>query len=364
MYSFGTAHAVNAFDLTQGTTTMQFHAVAEIFPLMSDEEFAGLRADIATNGLLEPIWIYDNKIIDGRNRYRACLAENIEPQFRPWSGKGDLVAFVISLNLKRRHLNDAQRALVAAKMANMRQGQRTEKTAGAERLSQSVAAQAFGVSVDSVGRASKVIKQGVSELAERIESGEMKSLSEAARIAGLPKTKQKRIIRRGREAAKTLLTRSKIRSLESSLKPGSGCLHCDPGALFSDQTVSAHLQHLAAKSQTFARYFNAIVEEIEESELSSDTQDAQASILCAIDQGYQEEVQIQKRTSIGRELLKHTIAVMLDYGVVESFHQGGKTDVARGARKLLYRRPEKPVTREPEIDYYDEMARMDEIVSI
>ena len=85
-------------------TTMQFHSVANIFPMMSAEEFAALKADIQTNGLREPIWLHDNQIIDGRNRYNACEAVGVEPRFREWDGKGSLVAFVVSLNLVRRRL--------------------------------------------------------------------------------------------------------------------------------------------------------------------------------------------------------------------------------------------------------------------
>ena len=53
--------------------TMMFHNLASIFPLMTEEEYQALVRDIERNGLLEPVWLYEGKIIDGRNRYRACL---------------------------------------------------------------------------------------------------------------------------------------------------------------------------------------------------------------------------------------------------------------------------------------------------
>lgn len=92
------------------------HAVANLFPPMSDDEFSALRADISANGLREPIWIYDGKIIDGRNRYRACLELKIEPETREWDGKGSLVSFVVSQNLHRRHLSSSQRAMLGAEI--------------------------------------------------------------------------------------------------------------------------------------------------------------------------------------------------------------------------------------------------------
>jgi len=100
---------------------MEFHEIADTFPLLEGKEFHSLCRDIASNGLLEPIWTYQGKILDGRNRYRACVAVGVEPQFREYNGDNPL-SFVISLNLKRRHLNESQRAVIASKLANMRLG--------------------------------------------------------------------------------------------------------------------------------------------------------------------------------------------------------------------------------------------------
>jgi N6-adenosine-specific RNA methylase IME4 len=98
--------------------TLQFHPLADIFPLIEGEEFDNLVADIRDNGLREAIWLHpeDGSIIDGRNRYRACLEAKVEPQFREWDGTGSLVTFLLSLNLRRRHLNDSQKATVATEL--------------------------------------------------------------------------------------------------------------------------------------------------------------------------------------------------------------------------------------------------------
>lgn len=91
----------------------EFHEVASIFPLMGNQEFDELKQDIKQNGLLEPIWLYEGKIIDGRNRYLACQAVAVVPTYREWNGQGSLVSFVMSLNLHRRHLTSSQRAVIA-----------------------------------------------------------------------------------------------------------------------------------------------------------------------------------------------------------------------------------------------------------
>lgn len=52
---------------------MKFHPISNIFPMMSDSEFKELKEDIQKNGLIEPIWVYQDSIIDGRNRFNACM---------------------------------------------------------------------------------------------------------------------------------------------------------------------------------------------------------------------------------------------------------------------------------------------------
>jgi hypothetical protein len=83
--------------------SLKFHPFAAKFPLMEGKEFDELVKDVSTNGLIEPIIMHDGEILDGRNRYRACLKSKVEPIFEPFSGN-DPLAFVISANIHRRHL--------------------------------------------------------------------------------------------------------------------------------------------------------------------------------------------------------------------------------------------------------------------
>lgn len=66
--------------------TREFHPLAEIFPLVEGTEFDELVADIKANGLHEPIVVFEDKILDGRNRYRACMAAGVEPTFTAYTG--------------------------------------------------------------------------------------------------------------------------------------------------------------------------------------------------------------------------------------------------------------------------------------
>jgi hypothetical protein len=100
--------------------TITEHPLATLFPLMEGPAFADFCEDVATYGLREPIVLYEGKVLDGRNRLRACIETGIPPVFRELEGgAGDLLAFVISANLHRRHLSESQRGLVAARLTTM-----------------------------------------------------------------------------------------------------------------------------------------------------------------------------------------------------------------------------------------------------
>jgi ParB-like chromosome segregation protein Spo0J len=112
--------------LNRGRDTTKIHPVAEVFPEMSPAELQELADDIKANGLAHPVTRdRDGVILDGRNRLKACEIAGIESRFTVFEGD-DPVAFIISTNLKRRHLNESQRAMVAAK----RRTSRTVATAG------------------------------------------------------------------------------------------------------------------------------------------------------------------------------------------------------------------------------------------
>jgi len=67
-------------------SALEFHPLADIFPLLDGQDFAELVADIREHGLHEAIVLYEDKILDGRNRYRACLEARVEPTFTVYGG--------------------------------------------------------------------------------------------------------------------------------------------------------------------------------------------------------------------------------------------------------------------------------------
>jgi hypothetical protein len=59
-----------AFDYSN----LEAHDLANLLPMIDDVNFANLKADIEKNGILDPILIFEGRILDGRNRYRAGMA--------------------------------------------------------------------------------------------------------------------------------------------------------------------------------------------------------------------------------------------------------------------------------------------------
>lgn len=169
------------------------HPICDLFPRMPGEEFVALKKDIRENGLLEPIWLYEGKVLDGRHRHFACQEVGVEPRYRQYEGSNPL-GFVISLNLNRRHLSESQRAMVAASLANMRQGERTdvEPSANLPKVSQSDAAQLLQVSTRAVTTAAKVERTAPAEVVEAVKAGNI-SLNMAAQVAELPEEEQEEV---------------------------------------------------------------------------------------------------------------------------------------------------------------------------
>lgn len=161
------------------------HNLAAILPLMEDSEIRELSEDILAHGLRTPIVLYENKILDGRNRYRACNLVNVEPKIRQFTS-GDPLAFIMSANVHRRHLTESQRALVAAKIANLKPGRPTQEINSANlpiKKSNAQAAKDLSVSERSVRTAKEVLAEAPKKDIAAIESGKKTVSGVAKEIA-------------------------------------------------------------------------------------------------------------------------------------------------------------------------------------
>lgn len=174
---------------------MEWHPYAKLFPMLPEAQLRDLADDIRDNGLHHPIIVdADDRIIDGRNRHLACEMAGVKPTIEARAmDDRETLAFVISTNLKRRHLSESQRADIAAKMANLKPHRPSKSanrpTSDEPPVSQQQAAALMNVSERSVRRAAKVQAKGSDELKEAVASGEV-TVNRAERIADLPKPQQ------------------------------------------------------------------------------------------------------------------------------------------------------------------------------
>jgi hypothetical protein len=111
---------------------LPIHPAAELLPLMSEDELQELADDIHKNKLREPVTLFNDPVLgrcllDGRNRLDALALSselNIKlffesaPGYGGWAVvyTGDPYAFVISKNIRRRHLSSEQKRELLAKL--------------------------------------------------------------------------------------------------------------------------------------------------------------------------------------------------------------------------------------------------------
>lgn len=177
---------------------LQPHPAAELFPIMAPADLDTLAADIKANGQRKPIILHDGLILDGRNRYEACRKLGIDAETMDWAGRGDPAAFVISMNLHRRHLSESQRAMVAKRYASRKIGDNQHAQICAP--SQDEAAKLLNVSRRSVQLAAVVQDRGTPELAQAVDRGDI-PVSTAAKLVDLPKDRQRQLATAGKKAA-------------------------------------------------------------------------------------------------------------------------------------------------------------------
>lgn len=167
---------------------MDLHPLCTFFPRLADDEFSALKADIEANGQTHPIYVLDGMILDGGNRYRALCELGMEPRTVEYTG-GNPVQFVLSSNLRRRHLTPGQAAAIVsaaqdwgkAHVAGSNQHQ--AKASGPATLPDHMATVADRAGVSGAGErtqrmADKLVKEAPPELVKEVTEGK-KSLPKA-----------------------------------------------------------------------------------------------------------------------------------------------------------------------------------------
>ena len=180
---------------------MEYHPYSEIWPLIEGSEFDKLKADIRANGLAVPLITYQGKLLDGRNRERACAATGIAPRYVEATVADDRAALklVWSLNDQRRHMTVSDRAFAAEQMANIILGHnryqgRVDVSIDTPTPSMTVsiaqAAEISGVSRGSINRVRVIRDHGTPEQIEQARAGTvgLSTMAEIVRPVRNPRT--------------------------------------------------------------------------------------------------------------------------------------------------------------------------------
>ncbi len=162
---------------------MRIHPATKLFPLMGGPEFEALMEDIRKHGQQEPIYEYEGKILDGRNRLKACAQLGIEPWIETWEGATqDPFALVMSMNYHRRHLSSVESGQVLASYLKLKGGKK--RTHGGDRRSGKARSTAtVAVVAKELGIAERTARQhlnaaedydaAVPELQKKVDAGEI-----------------------------------------------------------------------------------------------------------------------------------------------------------------------------------------------
>lgn len=176
---------------------LPFHPLASLFQLTEGTAYTALVEDIRAHGLNRPVVLYEDMILDGRNRYRACLDAGVTVRTVTYDGT-DPFSFVRSENLLRRHSSESQRAMGASRLATLDRGR--PANASQDAFTQEEAADLFGVSRISVQRARVVLEHAEQEIIDAVDAGFL-TVKTAASIARQPREKQLARLARDRRKA-------------------------------------------------------------------------------------------------------------------------------------------------------------------
>lgn len=167
--------------------TYELHPLCTLFPRLTGAEFDTLRDDIKASGLRQAIVLHNGMILDGGNRYRACVEAGVEPRFVQFKGD-NLVQFVLSVNLHRRHMTVGQQAAIVSSAQDWGKAQSVGKPKSAnvgqlatveQRAAQSGASRNTQKAADKVAKASP-------DLARKVAHGEVSLPKALAQVENKP----------------------------------------------------------------------------------------------------------------------------------------------------------------------------------
>lgn len=339
------------------------HPISQLVPPMTRIEYEDIRESINRYDLRMAIMLFEGKILDGRHRYRSCIETGRQPRFEDFQGTHEeAVAYVIGMNLDRRNLSNEQKALAAARLADYRLGdnQHTgDKGTPTGGTSQADAAKTFNVPLRSLQRAKRILDHGESELVEMFERGDI-SGRQAEAIAAKPRAKQKRILAAAGSIGRIASFATRVQ-VESNMKRAKRshdlCLCCNaelPKTILNFVTYMRFLSLLLkddgdTEAMLLNRHVVGMIDEIEETEAFDEYKDLETQVFETTIAAPQIAADIAHKLQVSKDEVVRVLEMLEDYGNVQKVPQGGKTDGARGGRKILWEPTSKGLAKHREM---------------
>jgi hypothetical protein len=213
--------------------------------MLPEPELYKLAEDIKAKGQLLPITSYEGQILDGRNRYKACEIAGVDPRIEEYAGD-DPLGLVASLNDHRRHDTENERAMVGARMANLK-AHRPKLTSSMEMVNEQPAisieraAELSGSTPASIKRAKPIVQSGIPELQDMVDSGEV-SIRAGSEVAKLPKEDQRKAVSGGadgvKKAAKKAISNTPPKPKRKSTIPNEADIEKENQRIFNNLKTS------------------------------------------------------------------------------------------------------------------------------
>ena len=197
---------------------LEQHELSAKFSRMSPEALEAMAEDIKLNGLQHSILLYEGKVLDGWNRYEACLKAGVNPRTTIFRGK-DPAAIVISENLHRRHdMTPGQRALMVVEIrAWARTGKPAKGATVAPLQTVEKMAEEAGTGERVVQQAKVVEANGTDEVKDAVKGGEI-AINKAAAVAKKPKREQAKALAEAKEKKPKKPKAAKPKNEDGSIK--------------------------------------------------------------------------------------------------------------------------------------------------
>ncbi len=108
-------------------TTYEKHEL-NIMPDITGPEWRAFVASIRASGQVHPITLHEGKILDGWQRYRACVEVRIEPKVETFTGDDEAAwVYFLGANLRRAHYTRDQMAMAAAELEPLLEAHRPKQ---------------------------------------------------------------------------------------------------------------------------------------------------------------------------------------------------------------------------------------------